>query len=130
MGVEAGFAYDYVISFPINSNVDAGNIFFQNNFFMILKLSTDTAYTLNDTLCYYPSGINNPKFITGPFYTGQILDTLIETFSVSFDHPTDNSFLLQWKFPSNNRNALYNRSIWYNNLQCLKYNVLTLQLHK
>ncbi len=128
MGILAGASYNEIIGFDVNKSIDAGNVYSQSNYFFVLKISTDSAYTSNDSLITYENGVYNPKYTIGPFYSGQIIDTINSSMSVNFNHPENNGLLLQWRFPQKISTIKYNQ--FSNCVQCMRYNVLTLQLHK
>jgi hypothetical protein len=70
----------FVGNITTNKNIDLGDIVPGNNGNYVLKIATDTAYSIADTLFYniMPrlSGLDSTyKFITGPFANNQLVDS-------------------------------------------------------
>lgn len=70
--------------FPPNQNIDLGDIVFKNNLKYFVVLTTDTAYSNQDTLFFNIKqvgfrGDSTFKFLTGPFTNNQFIDTVITT---------------------------------------------------
>ncbi|HYG14875.1 MAG TPA: hypothetical protein VEC12_03910 [Bacteroidia bacterium] len=95
-----GISLQYDVSFSSATLVDGiepkkdynlGDIYYRDNGFYIVKIKTNQPYTSSDTLFYDITGggkDSSYSIATGPFYDGQVIDTLYETVVKMLNYPT------------------------------------------
>lgn len=124
----AGFGYRTLIfDLPKFKNVNIGNLYYENNFFGVVRLITDSISNINDTVFIDYEANKFKKIVTGPFVNEMVIDTIIDTYPVSFDELNNHkiSMLYYWK---SNKITTRQRININTNIVCKKYNFIDIIL--
>jgi hypothetical protein len=119
---------------PQNKNI-ISDIYTDTNYFVIIKISTVQQYTNSDTLFYYSgSFVANEKFIRGPFYNNQIIDTLVfssvQGWSKTNQSGQGVSYFNRWLIGKKYFDPKRQNEIYTLIEPCKKYNEVVLDLTK